>query len=409
MTADVKAHLSAPRALLIAYYFPPSGLVGTVRVAKFAKYLKRLGWHTRVISVFTKYYQTINPHSIMDVAGIPVSRTKRVPQLIRLVNEEGLYWLPHLTARLVSVLRHWRPHIVLFTGGPFAHWLLTPFIRRLYGIPYILDFRDPWRLDPYRRDKGMFSYLYRLMASVIEPIAIDNASYIVNVTEQATEMFKKKYPRFRQKFLTLHNGFDPEDLGGERPSVSFSRCDIAYVGAFGEFRNPEPFFLAFRKLILEKALKPDEIHFVWVGKHEDGPLETISRLGIRDYCALVGYKPYLEALSYIRGSKACLLVSGNHPYEPTTKVFDYIALDKWIIALLGSDGFLSSLLDKYESVIKVLNPDPEKAYGALKAFFEMSHRGEKQATEPNIKQEFNRQIITSMLSQVLEKAIDEFK
>jgi len=407
MTRASKQGILAPRVLLIAYYFPPSGLVGTVRVAKFAKYLKRLGWQTRVISVFSKYYQTINPDSIGDVAGISVSRTKRVPQLIRLVNEEGVYWLPYLAARLANVLQHWRPHIVLFTGGPFAHWLLSVFMKRLYKIPYVLDFRDPWRLNPYRRDKGLFSFLYRLMARVIEPVVIGNASYIINITEQATEMFKEKYPRFPRKFLTLHNGFDPEDLETGLSPVRFSRCDIAYVGAFGAFRNPEPFLLAFRKLLMQKALKPDEIRFVWVGKIERKILSTINELGIRDYCVLVGYKPYLEALTYIKGAKACLLISGNHPYEPTTKVFDYVALDKWIIALLGSDGFLSSLLDNYEFVIKVLHPDSEKVFSVLQNFFEMTHRGETQFTNPKMKQEFNRQMIASRLSQILEKAIHE--
>ena len=40
-----------PKLLVIAYYFPPDGSVGTFRISKFVKYLMREGWDIKVITV----------------------------------------------------------------------------------------------------------------------------------------------------------------------------------------------------------------------------------------------------------------------------------------------------------------------------------------------------------------------
>ena len=39
------------RVLVVAYYFPPMGLSGVQRVAKFVKYLPRYGWQPEVLTV----------------------------------------------------------------------------------------------------------------------------------------------------------------------------------------------------------------------------------------------------------------------------------------------------------------------------------------------------------------------
>jgi len=367
----------------------------------------REGWDIKVITVKERYYKYKNAKLLEEVKNAHIIRTRRLPRLIKGINEEGLYWLPFLLFRLLRELKNEHPDIVFLTGGPFIHWIIAPLvINELYKIPYVLDFRDPWRLSPYRRVKTVFSYGFTFLSRVIEPLAVKKAHFAINVTEQATEMYRETYNELSQKFITIYNGFDPEDIENVKEPISFSDFDIIYVGKFGGFRNPLPFLEAFKKLVKAYSLSPEQIHFVWVGIPEGDVVKIIDDLRISNYCKLVGYKPYREALCYIKGAKVCLLISGNHPFEPTTKFFDYIALDKPILALLGAEGFLSSVLDNYCLAVKILNPNVEKVFNGLKKLIENFHqRSWIPRSGMDLKKQFNRQITARKLSEILSDAI----
>lgn len=319
-----------------------------------------MGWKIRVITVKEKYYKDQNKDSLMDIAGAEIVRTQKLPGPIPNINEEGIYWLPVLFPELVYQVRTFKPEVLFFTGGPFIQWLAAPILNKLWRIPYILDFRDPWRLSPYRKPKSVFSYGFKLLCDLIEPMAIRYAAAVINVSEPATEMHRQCYHQYPpERLYTIPNGVDPEDLGNLEP-VLFTPFDIVYLGKFGGFRDPRPFLEGFRRFIETKKLTAKDCRLVWVGNPETSALNVIQSLELGMYCEVVGFKPYKEGLRYVKGSRVCLLISGHDAYEPTTKVFDYIALGKPILALLGANGFLSNLLAQYPLSKMYIRPSSEE-------------------------------------------------
>ncbi|CAA6826927.1 MAG: Unknown protein [uncultured Sulfurovum sp.] len=387
------------KLLIIAYYFPSFAEVGVVRVAKFAKYLKKEGRDITVLTVKEKYYQTTNDSYSQDVEGIKTIRTSRVPTILPGINEEGFYWAPALFFYLVYQMLFNRPEVVYLTGGPFYHWILAPFIK-LFGVEYILDFRDPWKLSPYVvRKNGFFGSLTSRLETFIERFAIKYAKTVINVTNQATEMYRAEYPEFSEKFVTITNGFDPDDFT-DIEALTVSKFDIVYSGKFGTFRDVRPFFEAFKKIIEENQLSPDDIRFVWVGREEKHIVESIKRIELENYVSMLGFLPYKENLRYIKGSKIALLIAGEHPYEPTTKIFDYMALQKNVLGVTDADGFVSETLTAYP-LGKHSNNSTDNIYEKIQEEFRSSIKD----TEVEIRDllKFDRRTLTLQLKKLIGK------
>jgi hypothetical protein len=68
---------SMRRLLVVAYYFPPMGMSGVQRVAKFVKYLPDYGWEPVVLTVepggYFAYDEQLQEE--IDRAGVEVVRT----------------------------------------------------------------------------------------------------------------------------------------------------------------------------------------------------------------------------------------------------------------------------------------------------------------------------------------------
>ncbi len=393
------------KILVVAYHFPPDGVVGAIRVAKFAKYLSRLNWVVKVLTVEDKFRNFKNNSLLKEVEHLDIVKTKRLRRFIPAVYEEGLYWLPILWLHLLKEIKSFKPQVVYFNGGPFYHWVSAYFLKKFYKLPYVLDFRDPWSLNPYRKTKKtLFSQGARILESLLEPLLIKNADLIINVTDEATNMYQERYGNYsKEKFITIPNGFDREDLEAAGEGISFSNFDIVYTGKFDSFRNPKPFFKAFKQFIMNHSLSPEDMKFVWVGHPEELIVNMIESYSLGSYCYLVGYKPYHEALQYIKGGKVGLVIAGEHIYEPTTKIFDYIFLNKFILALAPVGGFIDRVLKDYRNSIIIYNNKKEEILKELVKIYNSSmHVDVNQDFRRDC---FDREILTFRLSEHLQSLI----
>ena len=64
------------KLLILTYYFPPLGLGGTQRVAKFVKYLPQFGWRPTVVTVKPIAYWALDESLMQDVKEARIIRTE---------------------------------------------------------------------------------------------------------------------------------------------------------------------------------------------------------------------------------------------------------------------------------------------------------------------------------------------
>jgi hypothetical protein len=75
------------RILLISYHFPPSAAVGGQRIANFARYLSRCGWHPNVLTIRVEDVERLDPGRLGSVDGVEVSKARVLPTAIALASD----------------------------------------------------------------------------------------------------------------------------------------------------------------------------------------------------------------------------------------------------------------------------------------------------------------------------------
>src|SRR4051812_16627049 len=163
------------RVLIVAYYFPPLGGIGSLRVSAFATHLPEYGWEPTVLAPRDGAYyrdpQISFPEcSVIRTPSIELSRIgKRLlhtggtdvvaarPGSARAVlrsaarstlyfpdAQVGWYAPALITARRALRGRHF--DAIFSSSFPITAHLIARRLHRWMNIPWIAEFRDPWSM-----------------------------------------------------------------------------------------------------------------------------------------------------------------------------------------------------------------------------------------------------------------------
>jgi hypothetical protein len=122
-------------------------------------------------------------------------------------------WEP-LRRALFRLLMTQRISAVLITGAPFYPMLLTPEIKRRFGIPVVLDFQDPW-VSTWGTARPTFSKagLSQVLATLLEPRALRSADFVTAVSDTQNSELIARYPWLdRSRMAGIPIGGDPDDF-----------------------------------------------------------------------------------------------------------------------------------------------------------------------------------------------------
>jgi glycosyltransferase involved in cell wall biosynthesis len=363
------------RSLLIfAHAFPPVGGAGVQRVAKLAKYLPAYGWWPTVVSAPLAVYAERDADLAADVpAGVKVIRTPSLELPARAVGSlhpaglagdgpkatslalapsraarqcaYALYravalpdrhvgWVPFALAAGLSFARRRAIDAVFATGNPFSAFIAGRLVAAALRRPLVVDYRDAWTLNPYRRDRGSLRWRAERL---LERWVLDGAAGALCATEPMRAAYLRAFPAFAERFVTLPNGYDPNDFAKVVPRA-LPPFTLVYSGKFTPYRRPDAVLRAAAAL---RAARPDlagPLRLLFVGERDAAAVALGADLGLAGVVEWTGYRPHREALGYVMGAHALLLVGGGHRSEQTTKVFEYLAAGKPIVALVPPDG-----------------------------------------------------------------------
>jgi glycosyltransferase involved in cell wall biosynthesis len=141
--------------------------------------------------------------------------------------------------------------------------------------------------------------------------------------------------------VTIENGCDFDDFAG----IEYARTGtfrVTHTGSFFGRRDPKPFLRA----LADSGL--DDVHVRFVGDFRPGDREFMEGLGLSDRVELVDYVPRRRSLELQRESDALLLLipeaGGRGRGVLSGKVFEYIAAERPILAIVPPDGAAAKLI-----------------------------------------------------------------
>src|SRR5919201_396527 len=153
MLRDTNALKTMPRCdrrlLMISPHFPPDSSAGTHRVRLLAPHLAAFGWTPTVLTVAEQDYESrLDPELQGLVPGsLDVVRTRALPTRVTRrfgVGDLGLRSLPGLRRNALRLHRTHPFDAIFITIYPTYPAVLGPMFKRRFGVPFILDYQDPW-------------------------------------------------------------------------------------------------------------------------------------------------------------------------------------------------------------------------------------------------------------------------
>lgn len=383
--------------VLIAPHFFPSFLPSVHRARLWADYLPEFGWTPIIVTTDPKYYECQIDEELLDLlpGNLRVIRTRAIPtKPFRIVGNLGLRsaWWYYAAVRRLSAAE--RIDFVHITCDSFPAALAGPAIERCLGIPYGIDYQDPWipESPPQHRILSKAWFANRL-SEILEPIAIRRARLVTGINERYFASALRRNPRVRERAETAGMPFGSSsrdfDYLKTHPRTPFlfdpkdGNAHLIYAGAL----LPKAFGVLDRLLEAVAILaarsaagKKLRIHFVGTGMRENDPASghTVKPYIDKWKVAHIADEmpsriKYLDVLTHLRASTAVLIIGSTEPHYSPSKVYQGVLSGRPVFSILHEDCSAIGLLrDSNAGIVFPFRegalPDPGALAGALEAF-----------------------------------------
>jgi len=269
-----------------------------------------------------------------------------IPAAIRIVRREGI-------------------DAVITTSPPPSVHFVGAAVQKATGARWIADLRDPIVANQHRRDDTTAARARQKAVEQVARLVASQADAVTCVSEAIAEEVRGLGARGFVRVIA--NGADFDDFAGleYRPAERFR---ITHTGSFFGRRDPKPFLQAFSDANLDAVAR-------FVGDFRSTDREWAEGLGLGDRLELVDYLPRADALRIQRDSEALLLLipdaGGRGKGVLSGKVFEYLAAERPILALVPPDGAAAELIRETGAGVVVA---PEDVDGIREALVTMHER-----------------------------------
>jgi len=273
-----------------------------------------------------------------------------------LVPDENVPWSTLATPTAIRIVRREGIDVVLTTSPPPSLHLLGAAVKRTTKAHWVADLRDPLTANPHRRGyESKLSLLKEKSVGGVGKLVASQADAIVAASDAIAEEMRALEPK--GKVVTIANGCDFDDFAGLVHHTS-DRLRITHAGHFHGKRDPRPFLRAL------SASGLDDVAVRFAGDFRAADREYAESLGLGDRLEFLGNLSRRRSLELQRDSEALLLLvpeSGGRGLGVVTgKIFEYLAAERPILAVVPPDGAAAKLVRETGAGV-VVPPDDEEA------------------------------------------------
>lgn len=416
------------RVLVVAYFFPPIGGAGVFRALKFVKYLPEYDWRPYVLTIAD---DPAWPHdstllnevpSAVHVERVrpawefrqlvrflqPLDRLRGGWRLLALLNwlripDDKISWIGPGYRRARKLIKAHHLDVIFTTSAPYSSHLMGYWLKRTTGLPWVADFRDEWADNPC--DGLQPTRLHHEIAKRLQRLVVNGADHVTTVCQPIVEMLRKGATD-HSKFATITNGFDAEDIRAARAQAVQRNAKVfrlVYTGIFYGPIGPKYFIKALELLLKQGEIPADHIRVSLIGQVAQ---PALSR---PEWQQILECHPYMahEDVLLEQQRSDCLLLfipreRGGFAYG--TKVFEYVASGKPILALVPPDGAAADLIRKSRTGFVIEPNDVPTIQSTVRMLFEQWKAG-RLAIEPDeqVIQCHERRYLTGRLAEILDR------
>ena len=430
VSGSVGLHSSetAMKILIVSFWFPPSNVVGAIRVGKLARFLVRHGHELRVLTtdivedrslpleipkecVYSEYRpredwldllaRYFRRHPVGTAVAADGSRVS--PREGKRLGNPALNWLKQQYYGLIHIpdmrsdwiravvpagkrlIEEWKPDIIFGSAPPFTGLIVAGRLGRQFNIPWVADFRDLWVDNPYY---GFWEPGWRrLVDAKLERLMVRNAAALVTVSPIWAEQLRQRHGKAAE---VVYNGYAEEDF--PQPSSIEDQQEtltIRYTGSiYPGFRDPSSLFAAIG--LLGDSLR-QRVRVEFFGDAVEEVLALAAQHCVRDHVTVRSPVPYRCALKLQMEADILLLLQWSDKRDEGNlpgKIFEYFYARRPIL-LIGYEHSVAARLIR-ERAAGLVSNTPELIRDQLRAWIEDKQAGRLTALDPSVRRGLSR-------------------
>lgn len=398
------------RIALITVWFPPNNGVAVNRMNAFANYLG----DTYDVEVFTLGDE--DKTETRAFGTVHFIATKKIWEKIKHQSSDGK--LLHksktalnivLTRLKISSFKSWKKaairevlkrqqespfDCVISSFSPVEPHEVAYMLKDRYpNVKWIADMRDEMSSNPFMGSAEKKKF--RKMEVRFE----EKIDAITTISDPILQDFKKIMPKVKE-FVEVRNGFDHDIQVEHNFNDLFT---IVYAGTFYGKRKPDHFFQAILQLIKEGKIGNDfKFQFIGTNKNFHIPHELVPHV------EFIPKVPYLKAMDFMVKADCNLLI--NPPLgtkgQFSGKIFDYISIEKPILALLDKEDVAAQLIEDHNAGVSTDFFDINEIAEGILVIYNHWKRREHFPVRKEKTHELHRKFQVEKLKLLIEK-IDE--
>lgn len=343
------------RVLVIAYHYPPLAGAGVLKTLRTTRYFSKFGWQPLVLTVKNPepYHRAPNPIP----EGTRVYRSWRIPggnllaRLLRrlglderwiLLPDQHILWAPGAFFTGLYLIIRFKIDLIYVTGPPYSALMVGAALQKISGRPLVTEIRDPWSFN--RGRQGYPTRVHRKIDRFYERWVLRSSSLVACIYHITADGYRELYPWCKEKLIVFYDTVDLQDLPANYQSYPI--FTLTYIGTFyPPFATLRATLQAIKMLLDEGTIRAEKFCLNYVGPLDKTFTTMTQSHGVAQVVRWAGYKTLKEAQLEVFKSQTLLLLLEFPTIN--TKLFDYLASGRRILAVVPDFPELRSLLERY--------------------------------------------------------------
>ncbi|RZI98006.1 MAG: hypothetical protein EOP39_27325, partial [Rubrivivax sp.] len=317
------------------------------------------------------------------------------------IPDDAAAWRSEAVEAAVKAHRETPFDAILATGSPWTSFLVGHDVAQRTGLPYVLDYRDPWRpTNTVAWDTE--SRLQRWFSPRLERKAAAKAAAIVTTTQSLTRSLQKDNGRDDIQCIT--NGFVPSDFDGLPPPPGDGLVRVSYTGVWRPGYGPDLLYQAVQRLKERGAPGIERLRIDTAG-FPPGPAQTF---GVQDIVHEHGRVPHATALRLMTESDMVFLPVSNGFFAMASlpgKLFEYVGSGRPILAATLPGSEVARVIEDCGGGRQILPDDVEAAAGVLADLCAGRGLTGFSAQRPERVSAYTRAATARQMAAILDKAV----
>lgn len=378
------------RLLVVSPHFPPTDTVDMHRVRMNVRHYRCSGWEPSVLCVHQEDTGRLIDDKLVETLPEELSVSSVRAEDSRFARSFGVSAIGLRAYRALAqagdaLLAGRRFDLVFFSTTAFPVMALGARWRRQFGVPYVLDFQDPWFTLPpsaakFRR-RGAKHAVMRLIHRQLERIAVPNAAGLISVNAAHIDALTDAYPEvLRMPSAVVAFASSPEDLAVARrlgqpwaqlaSSHSAGRLACLAAGRIAPSQRGivSKAFALFKAAVElgDPSLCRLDLAFLGTGYQAmSNPYEVLPlarEVGLTDRVFEAPDRlPLLDALASLDRADVLIVVgSEDTAYQPS-KLHQYVDFGKPVLVFANRTSTLAHAVRDMENVVMVPVDSPPDA------------------------------------------------